>query len=120
MMVKHEYHPYLIHTNALHVFDVNTTFNLLLKNRINLENICQLKIYMCRSVYLYSFHSNSKDLTQVNTLWNKAYAYQVYILVHLYYLYILNRRSCKKFKRVTIIANSNDSEMNLVVMKLFV
>lgn len=118
MWINYELQPYLIHKNTLHVFDVNKIRNRIYSESITLGNISKIKIYMCKSINVYSFYESFADTRSTDIPWDKSYEYQIMMLVDDYYRrYKKEYYSRTKLKRITIVANINDSEMNAIVRR---
>lgn len=110
--------PYLIHKNTLHVFNVNRTITNIFRNNVIFDNISKIKIYMCRNINVYSFDThNFAGIFTEGIPCNKNYEYQIMMLLDNYYRKIKEIRPYKKLRRITIVANINDSEMNDIVNK---
>ena len=118
MWVSYKVQPYLIHRNTLHVFDVNETCNRIYSESITLGNISKIKIYMCKSINVYSFYESFAGTRSADIPWDKNYEYQIMMFVDDYYRrYKDEHYSRTKLKRFTIVANINDSEMNAIVSR---
>lgn len=107
---------YIVHTNTLHVFDVDDTLASLRSHSINLENISKLKIYMCKSIHTYRFCRKPNDIRERTVSINY---HKIILLIELFYQDIEERRcNMTTHRRVTIISNINDCDMNIEVHRI--